>query len=272
MMHNAPEWKATQNTARTFTGIKVLRGGPGAGIVPEHAHSEAEVSVHFRANGPGGLVATHAHLYAPHRPHSGRWANGREVIVLQLTRQLLDEAADELLRCGHFEITTLRHFRDRMFEESAAAVAREFCQPDRFGRFYVESIGKVLAGYILRSYSESSPRPSSKRPLSDTELKKIRRFIEEQIETGFSVQDLAAAIGLGPHEFTQKLSLAVGLSPWRYVNSVRLSIAMRLLRSSRLSIANIACRLGFVDQSHFTNVFRSASGITPGAFRRQSQY
>jgi len=269
-MPNVPEWKATENSARTFTGIKVLHGGPKAGIVPEHAHGEAEVSVHFRLQGAGGLVATHAHLYAPDRPHSGGWENGLEVVVLQLTRQLLDEAADELLRSRYFEISTLRYLRDGMFEESAAAVAREFRRPDQFGRFYVESIGRVLAGYILRSYAESSPRTSSTRALSDIELKKIRRFIEEQIERGFSVQDLAAAVGLGPQEFSQKLSLAVGVSPWRYVNSVRLSIAMRLLRSSRLSIANIACRLGFADQSHFTNVFHRASGITPRAFRRQS--
>jgi AraC family transcriptional regulator len=124
-----------------------------------------------------------------------------------------------------------------------------------------------LAGYILRNYAESSPRHASTRGLSDAELKKIDGFIEERIEFGFSVRDLAATVGLGPQEFSQKLSLAVGLSPWRYVNSVRLAIAMRLLRSSRVSIANIAGRLGFVDQSHFTNVFRRASGITPKAFR-----
>lgn len=266
-MANASEWKATNDSARTFAGITVLHGGPEAGFVPEHAHSEAEVSVHFRSNGAKGLVPTHAHLYAPDRPHSGGWKNGRQVIVLKLTRQLLDEAADELLRNGRFEISTLRHVRDSMFEEIATAVAREFCPPDRFGRFYVESMGKVLAGYVLRNYAESAPRPGSTRALSDVQLMKVRRFIEEQIESGLSVQELAATIGLGAQEFSQKLSLAVGLSPWRYVNSVRLSIAMRLLRDSRLSIANIACRLGFVDQSHFTNVFRRACGVTPRVFR-----
>ena len=37
-----------------------------------------------------------------------------------------DEAAGELLRGEHFEISTFRHIRDCMFEESSIAVAREF--------------------------------------------------------------------------------------------------------------------------------------------------
>lgn len=269
MTPQAKEWKATKNTARTFTGIiTVFHGGPGAGMLPEHSHPEAEVSVHFHSNKGGSLVFKHAHLYAPERPHSGGWKSGHEVVVLLFSPRLLEDAAEEMLRRGHFEISTLKYLRDRMFEQSALAIAREFRVPDLLGRFYVESIGNALAGYILRTYAESYPRNISETTLTEKELRKIRRFVEERIETGFSVTDLAGTVSLGPQEFRRKLRLTVGLPPWQYVNSLRLSMAAQMLKSSRLPIAEVAHRLGFVDQSHFTNVFRRMSGVTPMAFRR----
>lgn len=270
-MPQASEWKATENTRRSYAGMVVMHGGPMAGSIPEHSHREAEVSVHFRSHGPNRApVARHAHLYPPRMPHRGGWRTGHEVVVFLLSPMLLEAAADECLRRARFEINHLTHHRDRMFEEAGRAVLGEFRSPNGPGQLYVECIGNALAGYILRNHAESSPRQACPRALSESELKRVRRFIEEQIEIGFSVAELAAAIALRPLEFSRRLHVAVGLSPWQFVNSVRLSMATHMLRASKLPITDIASRLGFVDQSHFTNAFRRMSGITPGAFRSRS--
>ncbi|NNM32655.1 MAG: helix-turn-helix domain-containing protein, partial [Gemmatimonadetes bacterium] len=43
----------------------------------------------------------------------------------------------------------------------------------------------------------------------------------------------------------------------------------RMIRESEEPIGRIAIRAGFADQSHFTRVFRSSRGTTPGALRRE---
>ena len=45
-------------------------------------------------------------------------------------------------------------------------------------------------------------------------------------------------------------------------------MAKVLLRNRDLCIADIAARLGYFDQSHFTKAFRDSFGLTPGEFRR----
>lgn len=271
-MANAPQqWQPTKETAWRFAGISVLHGGPEAGSIAEHSHAEAEVSVHFRSSGAGRrVVPEHVHLYATKQPHCGGWKIGHEVVVFLLSPDLLAEAADELSCCGQFAIVPFRHRRERIFESVGRIVLDEFRGPDRLHAFHVQSIGNVLAGHIARNYGRRHPRVVTGKALNDTELRTVRRFIEERLENGFSVAEIALEVGLRPQEFAQRLYLAVGLSPWQFVERQRFSMAKWLLRNRRASLADIACRLGFVDQSHFTNAFRRISGVTPSVFRRES--
>jgi AraC-like DNA-binding protein len=45
----------------------------------------------------------------------------------------------------------------------------------------------------------------------------------------------------------------------------------RLLSSTDLSIAELAYRLGYADQSALTRAMRKAIGLTPAAYRRQAR-
>jgi transcriptional regulator GlxA family with amidase domain len=141
---------------------------------------------------------------------------------------LLEEAADELSCRAHFHITFFKRFGDRMLKEIGRAVLEDYRVPDRLGGFYAESIGNVLAGYIVRDHANARPRILPKNALNDEELRIVRRFIEERIETGFNVAELAGAVGLRPQQFALRLKLAAGLSPWQYVEAQRLSAASLL--------------------------------------------
>jgi|SRR5215472_9164299 len=95
----------------------------------------------------------------------------------------------------------------------------------------------------------------------------IRRFIDERMEAGFSVIELADIVGLRPQRFAQKVRMASGLSPWRFVQAHRISGARNMLRNERTPIVEISNSLGFASQSHFTNAFRDNLGVTPKAYR-----
>jgi AraC family transcriptional regulator len=216
------------------------------------------------------MIPKYVHLYASRQPHSGGWKKGHGVIVFQLSPQLLEEAADELSCGGQFEIRPFKRGRDRIFEEMGPVALEEYLVPDRPGALYAGSIGNVLAGYIVRNHAEARVRSTPDNGLSDKELRIVRRFMEERMEMGFSVAEVAGAIGIRPQRFARKLYVATGLSPWQFVERHRFSIAKWMLKNRRIPLADIACRLGFADQSHFTNVFRRMSGVTPSAFRRES--
>jgi AraC family transcriptional regulator len=266
-------WEPTEDTVFSLRDVSVLRGGPEAATLPEHSHPEVQVSVHFQPiaknRSEGGAV--HAHLYASNQPHSGGWRQGWQVVVFQLSQQMLAQAADELFTGATFEIRPFNAGREKLFEEMAYIMLREFAQPDGISRFYTEAVAQVVAGHILRAHSETRPQLKPPNALSTTELLALRRFIDERIETGFSVTELANVVGHGPQRFAQKLRVATGLSPWGYVQEYRITRAQKLLTEGRAPIVEISGSLGFASQSHFTNTFRDKVGVPPNTYRNRSR-
>lgn len=61
-----------------------------------------------------------------------------------------------------------------------------------------------------------------------------------------------------------------GLTPSQFITKSRIAAASRLLRDSSQSVSEIAHACGFSDHSAFTRAFRSATGMTPSAFRAES--
>jgi len=77
----------------------------------------------------------------------------------------------------------------------------------------------------------------------------------------------ALAVGVTPNHLS-KLFKAVGATTFvDYVNDVRLCGAMDLLRSSLLTVSEIAFRSGFSDPNYFSRAFRKKTGMTPVQYR-----
>lgn len=60
-----------------------------------------------------------------------------------------------------------------------------------------------------------------------------------------------------------------GCAPGDYLRLCRVGRARALLADPGLTLAEIAVRTGFVDQSHLHRAFKRSFGVTPGEFRRR---
>jgi AraC-like DNA-binding protein len=80
--------------------------------------------------------------------------------------------------------------------------------------------------------------------------------------------EMAEAVNLSESWFHQVFKTTTGLTPLRWQMKQRIGMAQRLLADPDLTIADVADRLGFADQSHLTKIFRQAEGQTPAAWRR----
>ena len=261
--------RSTCETGFATKHLTLLRGGPAAACHPEHSHPEAQVSVRFGPKGKGkGRDPVELNLYASHQSHSVRWNKGWHVVVWRVSHVLLEQAADELGVRGRIEVIPIDCGRDELLEAMGRSLLGDFPSVGDGGPMFVGSMAAFLAGYLVRRHCDVRAPHARLGRLTEPEMGRLNAFIDERMETGFDVVELARWAGLPPQPFAERLRLTTGLAPWGYVQRYRISMACRLLKDGRISLAEIANRLGFASQSHFTNAFRSRMQMTPGAYRK----
>lgn len=94
----------------------------------------------------------------------------------------------------------------------------------------------------------------------------LRMFYNEPI----TVEQLARKANLSASHFSAVFKRKFDETPHRYLLRIRLREAQRMLRSSDLTLAEIAEECGFVDMQHLLKMFKKYFGITPGAFRKSN--
>jgi AraC-like DNA-binding protein len=85
-----------------------------------------------------------------------------------------------------------------------------------------------------------------------------------------TLQEIAAACGLGYESFRKKFEARQGIAPGRYALERRIKKACRLLLMQNLTNKEIAELLGFYDEFHFSKAFGQFLGKSPRDYRREN--
>lgn len=93
------------------------------------------------------------------------------------------------------------------------------------------------------------------------------RYIRSNAHRELTRDETARSAGLSPSHFSFLLREKTGLSYSQLLRQARVGLACELLLTTNESLAVIADRCGFFDQSHFTKVFTHAKQLTPRQFR-----
>ncbi len=116
---------------------------------------------------------------------------------------------------------------------------------------------------ITRSYSGRNPSQPS---LSAAE--RVIELISKDPAASHRVASLAKEVGISERQLHRQFLQLVKISPREFIVRSRIQASAADLRNSTESIASLADKYGFCDQSAFTRQFRSILGTTPGQYRR----
>jgi len=101
-------------------------------------------------------------------------------------------------------------------------------------------------------------------------LKPVFDYISSHYSETIKLSSGAALAKMSLPSFTRLFKKVAGMTFVSYVTHVRLSQALRLLKESSLTVAEVATQVGFSDQSYFDRKFRSAFGQTPSSARKNT--
>jgi len=101
-------------------------------------------------------------------------------------------------------------------------------------------------------------------------LKRVIEYIHANLDQNLTLAELSFIANMSPYHFARTFKQATGMAPHQYVLHTRIERAKSLLLQGKLSIAEVAMRVGFFDQSHFTRYFKRIVGVTPQTLLRQN--
>lgn len=99
-------------------------------------------------------------------------------------------------------------------------------------------------------------------------VQELHKLLDMHLEKKIDFSLISKEIPYSQAYMVRLFKKHMGVTPHEYILRRRLETAQLLLRHSTLSIKEIAERLVFSDQYHFSNYFKKCTGLSPSQFRR----
>jgi AraC family transcriptional regulator len=100
-------------------------------------------------------------------------------------------------------------------------------------------------------------------------IQKAIDYIEECLFESIQLQDVAAQAFFSPYHFYRLFQAMAGCSLKEYIRRRRLSEATEKLRTTEISILELAFMCQYESQEAFTRAFKKEFGRNPGGFRKR---
>ena len=83
------------------------------------------------------------------------------------------------------------------------------------------------------------------------------------------LEEISLKTGISQRRISEGISAQFNCNVKTYINNIRISEAQRLLKQSKLSISEIAYKVGFSSPNHFNRVFKATTGENPTEFSQK---
>lgn len=127
--------------------------------------------------------------------------------------------------------------------------------------FWLEGVAKKAA--LLEKDQEQDP--------THVTMHEVASYMQTHLDQSLTIAEVAHHFAMSEVTLRRRFREAFDMPPKQYLLRLRLCEAQRLLSTTKLPMQDIAHLLGFFDLAHFSSTFRKHIGLSPTAWRIQSQ-
>lgn len=178
----------------------------------------------------------------------------------------------------NYELTEALHLSDeerRTIEELIEKVIKEYSQNlDQHSQHLIISNIELLLDYCLRFYDRQFfTRTNVNNDIISNFEKLLISYYKSgnHIEYGIpTVKYCGKALNISPHYLSDLLKKETGKTVKEHIHSFIIDKAKNSLLNSTKSISEIGYELGFEYPQHFSNLFKSKTGLSPREYRHSN--
>lgn len=146
----------------------------------------------------------------------------------------------------------------------------ELSDPQPGGTLMAQQLALMLLTQALRLHlaDEAKAGHGWLSALADKQMRKAIACMHGEPGQAWTVQALAAQVGMSRSAFAQRFKEVVGTTPMEYLTRWRMLLAAERVKHSPEGLAAIAERLGYESESAFGKAFRRVMGCSPRQYCR----
>lgn len=138
------------------------------------------------------------------------------------------------------------------------------------GETVITRLSDVVVIQAIRSWLETSPATKTGwlAALRNPQIGKTLALMHRRPGHDWSVDSLAAQVGMSRSAFAARFSQLVGQTPLKYLTDWRMRVARNRLIDTTDALAAISSDLGYQSEAAFCRAFKRSFGQPPGSIRR----
>jgi AraC family transcriptional regulator len=189
--------------------------------------------------------------------------------ILEIHPSFFVRAVGQIAKGGKVELIRRMDLDDPQISRLMESLRADIEAGSPGGSLFGESVALALSAHVAQRYSTLTTKLEVYRGgLSPVRLNRVLEYINANLSDNLELSVLAEVVGVNLHHFARAFKQSTGESPHQYVLRRRIEQAKEFLRHSQLRVIEASARTGFVDQSHFSKVFRRIVGIAPSEYRQ----
>jgi AraC-like DNA-binding protein len=132
---------------------------------------------------------------------------------------------------------------------------------------YLETKGILTT--LFSRFIKDGVKKQTVEEIKTVGLRGVLKYINENLQHHITVKGLAEHSNLSTDYFSRVFVQKYKMRPVKYIQSKRIERAQLLLLTTDYTIKQIAHKVGLDNISNFSKIFKTVSGVTPGAYRKK---
>ncbi|GAA09704.1 transcriptional regulator AraC [Acetobacter tropicalis NBRC 101654] len=193
-----------------------------------------------------------------------------EVLHLYLGLELVNRAAMSLnLNSSRIRMRDVSGVQDVFISGILSGLVAEMQSPAIANPLFVNGLLESLTVHLLRQYADTKSETKPRSTLLPTwKLRRVLEHMEAHLAEPFDLDALAALCRMSRFHFSRSFRATTAQTPSGWFMQHRVQKASEMLRKTSLSIIEIALETGYESPSHFAQVFRRVTGLSPRNYRK----
>lgn len=189
--------------------------------------------------------------------------------------QILGKLSNSALQNRKYHAVILAALVSRFCIEQGMEISVAYTLSD----IYIELIDNSTSGEEIRQLQMDLLRNYCRKMNELTKSKVVSRhiviaidYIRSHIQDNLTVESIADSLSLNSSYLSKLFKQEMGITLSRYIRDQKINVACNMLRHLDESSLTVANYLGFSSQSHFIQVFKKTTGMTPEEYRRKNYH